>query len=77
MPKLTKKEMRAIYRALGLITCMGVTVVACIGFGLLIGWVLDGWLGSTPWMQLVFTLLSIIAAIKAIYDMAIKVDKED
>lgn len=72
MPKLTKKEIRAIQRALGLITYMGVSVVACIGLGLFIGWALDRWLDTTPWMMLTFTILGIIAAIKSIYDMAKK-----
>jgi len=73
MPKLTKKELKEIYRALGLITSMGVTVVICIGLSLLLGWLLDGWLGTTPWLILVFTLLGISAAIKAMYTMAKRV----
>ena len=74
MPKLSKSELKAIYRALGLITYMGVSVVACIGLGIFIGWALDRWLGTTPWMQLVFSLLGCIAAIKAIYNMAKRVE---
>ena len=73
MPKLTKQELKAIYRALGLITVMGVTVVACIGLGIFLGWALDNWLGTTPWLQLVFSILGCVAAIKAIYDMAKRV----
>ena len=70
MPDLSKKERKSIYRAFALITYMGVSVVSCVGLGILIGWLLDGWLGTTPWLLMVFTVLGIIAAIKAMYDMA-------
>ena len=73
MPKLSKQELKTIFRAFGLITCMGISVVVCIGLGLLIGWALDRWLGTTPWMQLVFAILGCIAAIKTMYNMAKRV----
>ena len=70
LPKLTKKEHKSIYRAFALITCMGVSVVICLGLGIFIGWLLDRWLGTTPWLLLVFTLLGILAAVKSMYNMA-------
>jgi len=73
MPKLTKKELREIYRALALITSMGITVVICVGMGIFTGWLLDRWLDTTPWLILVFTLLGLIAAIKSMYSMAKRV----
>jgi len=73
MPKLTKKEVKEIYRALALITTMGISVVICVGLGILIGWLLDRWLDTTPWLILVFTLLGIMAAVKSMYNMAKRV----
>jgi len=73
MPKLTKKELRQIYKALALITYMGVSVVISVGLGIFIGWLLDRWLGTTPWFMLIFTILGIIAAIKSMYTMAKRV----
>ena len=70
LPKLSKKERKSIYRAFALITYMGVSVVICVGLGIFIGWLLDRLLGTTPWLLLVFTLLGIFAAIKAMHDMA-------
>ena len=70
MPKLTKKEYKSIGRAFALITFMGVSVMICIGVGIFIGWLLDNWLGTSPWLLMVFTILGIIAAIKSMYDMA-------
>ena len=73
MPGLTKKELKEIYRALALITTMGISVVICVGMGIFLGWQLDRWLGTTPWLVLVFTLLGLIAAIKSMYHMAKRV----
>jgi len=73
MPKLTKKELRQIFKALGLITYMGISVVISVGAGIFIGWLLDRWLCTTPWLLLVFTLLGIAAAIKSMYMMAKRV----
>jgi len=73
MPKLSKKELKEIYRALGLITYMGVSVIVSVGLGILIGWLLDPWLGPPPWRLMVFTILGIIAAIKSMYSMAKRV----
>ena len=70
VPKLTKKERKSILRAFALITYMGVSVVICVGLGIFIGWLLDRWLGTTPWLLMVFSVLGIFAAIKAMYDMA-------
>jgi len=73
MPKLSKKELREIYKALALITTMGISVVVSVGLGIFIGWLLDRWLGTTPWLILVFTLLGVAAAIKSMYSMAKRV----
>ena len=75
MPKLTNQERKAIYRALGLITQMGVCAAMCVGMGIFIGWFLDRWLGTTPWLIMLFTLLGCFAAIKTMYDMAKRVYK--
>ena len=70
LPKLTKKERKSIFRAFALITYMGVSVVICVGVGIFVGWLLDRWLGTGPWLLMVFSVLGIFAAIKAMYDMA-------
>jgi len=69
MPKLTKEELKAIYRALSLITTMGVTIVSCVGLGVFFGWLLDQWLGTSPWLILVFSLLGVGAAFKMIFEL--------
>lgn len=59
-------------QALSLLSHFGVTIIACIAVGILLGRFLDNLLGTTPWLLLVFTLLGIAAAFKSIIDIAKK-----
>ena len=67
MPKLTKEELRSIGRAMSLITTLGLTMVACVGISLYIGWLLDRWLGTSPWLILVFSFIGAGGAFKSMY----------
>jgi len=60
-------------RALSVLSQIGITIISCIGVGIFIGWLLDNWLGTAPWLLLVFTLLGIAAAFKSIFDFAKKI----
>ena len=51
---------------------IGISIIACLAVGIFIGWLLDRYLGTTPWLLLVFTLLGIGAAFKSIFDFAKK-----
>lgn len=56
-------------------------LVAGVAGGLLFGWLFDNWLGTTPWLMLVFLFLGIIVAFKNILRLTSKtaerVEKQD
>ena len=56
--------------ALGLAMRIGVELVSALAIGLAIGWLLDAWLGTRPWLMLVFILLGGAAGILNVYRMA-------
>ena len=59
-----------IFKALAYLSQIGITIFVCVALGLFIGWLLDRWLGTSPWLLIVFILLGIAAAIKSIVDFA-------
>ena len=54
-------EEPSLLRQLARLSTIGVTLVAATAIGLAIGYGLDRWLGTTPWLTLTFTLFGIVA----------------
>ncbi|MCL2366043.1 MAG: AtpZ/AtpI family protein [Oscillospiraceae bacterium] len=74
MPRNNKDGADGFVRALSLLSQIGITIIACIGVGIFLGWLLDNWLNTSPWLMLVCTLLGVIAAFKSIFDFAKKIE---
>ncbi len=69
--KLWKKDAdKPPQSALGLAFRVSVELVSALAVGLAIGWVLDEWLGTRPWVMLVFLILGGAAGILNVYRMA-------
>ncbi|MCL2604541.1 MAG: AtpZ/AtpI family protein [Defluviitaleaceae bacterium] len=73
MPKLSKEERKRIFRAAALMTQLAVGTITCVAVSILIGMLLDGWLGTSPVFILIFVFLGIAAAFKYMYDTAKRV----
>ena len=56
--------------ALGLAMRVGVELVSALAIGVVIGWLLDRWLGTGPWLMVVFILLGSAAGVLNVYRMA-------
>jgi ATP synthase protein I len=56
--------------ALGLAFRIGVELISAIAIGMAIGWLLDHWLGTRPWLMIVFLFLGGAAGILNVYRMA-------
>jgi ATP synthase protein I len=54
-------EEPSVLKQLARLSTIGVTLVAATAIGLAIGYGLDRWLGTGPWLTLVFTLFGIVA----------------
>jgi len=59
---------------LGLGMRIGVEMVSALGVGLAIGWGLDRWLGTKPWLMVVFFFLGAAAGILNVYRAAAGMD---
>jgi ATP synthase protein I len=51
----------SVLRQLARLSTIGISLVAETAIGLLIGYGLDWWLGTRPWLTMVFTLFGIVA----------------
>lgn len=56
-------------RALAYFSQIGVTMAASVLVGVLLGRYLDELLGTAPWLLLLFSLMGVGAAIKALFNM--------
>ena len=56
--------------ALGLAFRVSVEIVSAVAIGVGVGWLLDGWLGTTPWLMIVFVVLGFASGILNVYRLA-------
>ena len=56
-----------LIRTLGFLSSLGISMVAATFVGLAMGYYLDRWLGTSPWLTLVFLLFGIIAGFRNIF----------
>ena len=72
MPKMSSKERKAILKAMGLMSQIALTFIACIVIGIFGGRFLDSHFGTSPWLLIIFTLIGCMSAFKSMMDLAKK-----
>ena len=60
-------EVRDIFRNIGTVSSMGISVVLAIAIGVWFGLTLDRWFGTAPWFFWLFLLIGIAAGFKNVY----------
>lgn len=63
-----KSQNSETLRALAHFSQIGITVAASVFTGVMLGKILDNFLGTTPWLLLIFSLMGAGAAIKSIFE---------
>lgn len=58
---------RQLMRSLSLLSSIGISMVAASFIGLAIGYYLDKWLGTTPWMTLIWLGIGIVSGFRNIF----------
>ena len=56
--------------ALGLAFRVSVEIVSAVAIAVGVGWLLDGWLGTTPWLMVVFVVLGFASGVLNVYRLA-------
>lgn len=60
-------ERRELYKSLGFLSSVGICMVASILIGMAMGYYLDQWLGTKPWLLLIFLCLGIVSGFRNIF----------
>jgi ATP synthase protein I len=70
------KPRRPDMRRLAEMTSIGLILPSSIAVGLFLGYYLDRWLGTAPWLLLIFTLLGVASGLISLL-RAVKKDLKD
>jgi ATP synthase protein I len=60
-------DKRQLMKSLGFLSSLGISMVAASFIGLFIGIYLDKWLGTSPWMTLIWLGIGIISGFRNIF----------
>lgn len=69
------EDLKKTIKALGFLSTVGMSMVLAICLGALIGYYLDKWLGTSPWLLLVFLGFGVAAAFRNLFVMYKKAEK--
>ena len=69
------EDIKKLFRTLSILSTLGLSMALAIALGALLGYYLDEWLGTSPWMLLVFVGFGIAAAFRNLYILYKKADK--
>ena len=56
---------------------LGTELVAAVGVGTIIGFILDNWFGTKPWLIIIFFFIGSVAGIQNVIRTAKRMQKED
>lgn len=69
------EDLKKAIRTLGFLSTVGLSMVLAICLGAFIGYYLDKWLGTSPWLLLVFLGFGVAAAFRNLFIMYKKAEK--
>ncbi len=61
------EERRQLFKTLGFLSSVGISMVVSTFIGLAMGYYLDRWLDTSPWLTLIFLVLGIISGFRNIF----------
>ncbi len=69
------EDLKKTIKTLGFVSTIGLSMGIAIALGALIGYYLDKWLDTSPWLLLIFLGFGIAAAFRNLYIMYKRVEK--
>jgi F0F1-type ATP synthase assembly protein I len=69
------EDLKKTIKTLGFVSTVGLSMGIAIALGAFIGYYLDKWLDTSPWLLLIFVGFGIAAAFRNLYIMYKRVEK--
>ena len=61
------EDRRQLYKSLGFLSSLGISMVAATIIGLAMGYYLDRWLGTSPWLTVLFLGFGVAAGFRNLF----------
>ncbi|MDX1581137.1 MAG: AtpZ/AtpI family protein [Alphaproteobacteria bacterium] len=76
--RIAKEDQEQVRRgnAMGIAFRIGVELAVGLFIGSAIGWLLDQWLGTSPWLMIIFFFLGAAAGIRNVFITALRMQEE-
>ncbi|OGP34035.1 MAG: hypothetical protein A2X88_08730 [Deltaproteobacteria bacterium GWC2_65_14] len=71
-----KQDRKLFFRELGRYSALGLEMAASVLIGLAIGYYLDKWLGTGPWLMVLWIGIGFAAGVRSLYRAALRSGKE-
>jgi F0F1-type ATP synthase assembly protein I len=75
-PKLGKEKGRTL-RSLGALSAVGFSFVLAVVIGTALGYILDRWLGTSPWLFLLCFFLGLAAGMRTVFRTVAAISRQD
>jgi ATP synthase protein I len=77
MVKSLSEDKREVVKSLISYSSLGLEMGLCVAIGIGIGYFLDRFFHTSPYLTIIFMIFGIIAAMKTIYQLLKKIEKEN
>jgi ATP synthase protein I len=71
-----KQDRRELFRELGKYSALGLELAIAVVIGLAVGHYLDKWLGTGPWMTVIWLGIGFAAGVRSLYRAAVRSGKD-
>ncbi|MFA6147513.1 MAG: AtpZ/AtpI family protein [bacterium] len=71
-----RQDRKAFFRELGKYSALGLEMALSVVIGMGIGYYLDRWLGTGPWLMIVWIALGFAAGVRSLYRAAVRSGKD-
>ena len=77
MVKSLPEDKREVVKSLISYSSLGLEMGLCVAIGIAIGYFLDRYFMTSPYLTIIFMIFGVIAAMKTIYQLMKKLEKEN